>query len=73
MTPEAGRAIEVLGHAIEYLTDEAIHRGRDLTAGSPELEAVQLLMAINRQIYYECPEVVTVVARLRSMFHLRAA
>ena len=59
--------------AIEYLTDEAIHRGGDLTAGSPELEAVQLLMAINRQIYYECPEVVTVVARLRSMFHLRAA
>ena len=73
ITPEAGRALEILGHAIEYLTDEFVHQGGDLRAGNSQLEAVQLLMARNREIYYECPEVVTVTDRLRAMFHLRAA
>jgi hypothetical protein len=79
ITPEAGHALVILGHAIEYLTDELVHRGRDMSANAAaanwggELEAVQLLMALNRQVYYECPEVVTVGARLRSMLHLRAA
>jgi len=26
ITPQAGRALEILGHAIEYLTDEFVHR-----------------------------------------------
>jgi hypothetical protein len=73
ITPEAGHALEILGHAIEYLTDEFVHRGQEVSAKSGELEAVQLLMALNRQVYYECPEVVTVSARLRSLLHLRAA
>jgi len=30
-------------------------------------------MARNREIYYECPEVVTVGDRLRAMLHLGAA
>lgn len=73
ITPEAGRALVILGHAIEYLTDELVHRGQDVTCPSGELDAVQLLMALNRAVYYECPEVVTIGARLRSMLHLRAA
>jgi hypothetical protein len=73
ITPQAGRAIEILGHAIEYLTDEFILRGVKMTPGSGELEAVQMLMALNRQVYFECPEAVTVVDRLRSALHLRAA
>jgi hypothetical protein len=73
ITPEAGHALEILGHAIEYLTDEFVHQGGDMRAGNSQLEAVQLLMARNREIYYACPEVVTVADRLRAMLHLRAA
>jgi hypothetical protein len=73
ITPQAGRALEILGHAIEYLTDEFVHRGQEISPRSSELEAVQVLMALNRQVYYECPEVVTMSDRLRSMLHLRAA
>jgi len=32
-----------------------------------------MLMALNRQVYYECPQVPTVGERLRSMLRLRAA
>jgi hypothetical protein len=73
ITAEAGHALEILGHAIEYLTDEFVHQGGDMRAGNSQLEAVQLLMARNREIYYACPEVVTVTDRLRAMLHLRAA
>jgi hypothetical protein len=73
ITPQAGHALEILGHAIEYLTDEFVHSGSGLSPASGPLDAVQLLMSVNRQIYYECPEVPTVMERLRSMLHLRAA
>ena len=73
ITPVAGHALEILGHAIEYLTDEYVHQGGDMSPRNGPLEAVQLLMARNREIYYECPEVVTVGDRLRAMLHLGAA
>jgi len=73
ITPQAGHALELLGHAIEYLTDEFVHEGSGLTAGSSQLEAVQLLMALNRQVYFECPEMQTLGERLRIALHLRAA
>lgn len=53
--PEAGRALEILGHAIEYLADEYVHEGKSFSANDGEVKAVQLLMALNRQIYFECP------------------
>ena len=73
ITPQAGRALEILGHAIEYLTDEFVHRGGDMSPRNAQLEAVQLLMGLNRQVYFECPEVITLGDRLRSMLHLHAA
>ena len=73
ITPEAGRALEILGHAIEYLTDEFVHAGKAMSSESGEVAAVQLLMAVNRQVYYECPEVLSVTDRLRAMLHLHAA
>lgn len=71
VSPEAGRALEILGHAIEYLTDEYVQRGGSLTAQDPELQAVQLLMALNRQIYLECPVVPTFAERCREIWRLR--
>ena len=70
---EAGHALELLGHGIEYLTDEYVHDGGDFSAHDPRLEAIQLLMALNRQIYFECPEVPNFGERCLTWLHLRAA
>jgi hypothetical protein len=72
ISPEAGRALEILGHAIEYLTDEFVHEGLAFSAKNEQLEAVQLLMALNRQIYYECPEVPSFGERCRALLHFES-
>ena len=71
--PEAGHALEKLGHAIEYLTDEFVHQRGEISAHNGTLEAVQLLMSLNRQVYFDCPVAPTISERLRSVFHLRDA
>jgi hypothetical protein len=63
--PDSGRALEILGHAIEYLADEYVRAGGSLCAHNGQLEAVQLLMAANRAIYYACPRVLSLGERLR--------
>ncbi len=73
ISPEAGRALEILGHAIEYLTDEHIYRGGSVAAGGSEIEAIQKLMGVNRQIYFGCPEVPSMADRWRRLLHLSAA
>jgi hypothetical protein len=73
ISPQAGHALEILGHAIEYLTDEFIHEGHLFSPSHEQLEAVQLLMALNRQIYFECPEQPTLGERCRKLLRLRAA
>jgi hypothetical protein len=69
INPEAGRALEILGHAIEYLTDEFVRSGADFSAHRGEIEAVQLLMAYNRQIYFACPVVPTIRERCQALLH----
>ena len=69
ITPDAGHALEILGHAIEYLTDEYLNQGGSFSASDPRLQAVQLLMARNRAIYFACPEVAGFGERIRSLFH----
>lgn len=64
--PQSGRALVVLSHAIEYLTDEIIFGGGSFTANRGQVEAIQLLMALNREIYFACPEVPTFWQWLRS-------
>jgi hypothetical protein len=73
ISPEAGRALEILGHAIEYLGDEFADPVGSLNPLSAQMEAVQLLMEINRQIYFECPEVPSMGARWRELLHLPSA
>jgi hypothetical protein len=73
ISPEAGRALEILGHSIEYLTDEFVHAGGSLSAHNAQVEAVQLLMGINRQVYFACPEVPSLGERWRALVHLRTA
>lgn len=78
ITPESGRAIEMLGHAIEYLADEFALECRSrvdqVGAGKhPRITAIELLMTRNREIYFSCPTVPTLGERLRSLLHLQRA
>ncbi len=73
ISPEAGHALEILGHAIEYLSDEFVHAGGSLTAHDGQVEAVQLLMGINRQIYFDCPVVPSFSERWRALLHIGTA
>jgi hypothetical protein len=70
ISPQAGHALEILGHAIEYLTDEFVHEGGTFSPNNAQLQAVQLLMAVNRQVYFECPEVPPLGKRILSMLHI---
>jgi hypothetical protein len=70
ISPDAGRALEILGHAIEYLADEYVHEGKSLSASDPQVRAMQILMALNRQIYFECPVVPTLSERLRKFLRV---
>jgi hypothetical protein len=72
ITHKAGRAMEILGHAIEYLTDEFVQDERSFTVKSEQLQAVKLLMALNSQIYFECPEVLTLGERCRALLHIHS-
>lgn len=72
ISPQAGRALVILGHAIEYLTDEFVHEGGSFSRNNAQLQAVQLLMAVNRQIYSECPEVPPLSKRFFALFHPHA-
>jgi hypothetical protein len=71
ITPQAGRALEILGHAIEYLADEFVFSGRTFSASDEQIEAVQILMACNREVYFECPERASFAQSCRALFHLR--
>jgi hypothetical protein len=66
-TPEAGFALEILGHAIEYLADEYAHESGSISSihsRDPRVEAMQLLMAANRQVYYACPVMPSLYQRI---------
>lgn len=66
---EAGHALELLGHAIEYLADEYVHEGDSISAHDPRVEAVQLLMARNREVYFACPEALSLFERVFGWVH----
>jgi hypothetical protein len=70
ISPQAGHALETLGHAIEYLADEFVHEGGTFSANNAQLQAMQLLMAVNRQVYFECPEIPPLSKRILSMLHI---
>lgn len=55
ISPDSGMGLQILGHAIEYLSDEYVHAGTSLAATDARVRAIQILMAINREIYFACP------------------
>lgn len=68
LSPEEGRAIELLGHAIEYLADEYCADAQPkggLGNADPRIEAIQMLKALNRSIYYSAAEVQPAFTRMK--------
>lgn len=68
ITYRAGRALEILGHAIEYLIDMHKHEGSLLVWEEGYLEAIEILKARNREIYMGCAVVPSLEERIWSLF-----
>lgn len=71
LLPEKGRAIEILAHAIEHLSDEFALTCMDRILGTssgmhPQIQAIELLKQCNREIYLSCPEIPPLSQRLRA-------
>lgn len=73
ITREARRALTILSHAIEYLSGELSAGSDSLLPRKDQVQAVQLLMALNRQVYLECPEVPSFAERWRALLRGSAA
>jgi len=71
ISPHAGRALEILGHAIDYLGDQYIHSYGPFPPAAGDVQAWELLKALNRQIYFACPVVPTWGERLRFLIGRR--
>lgn len=72
ISPQAGRALEALGHAIEYLADEFAFEGglyEGSVAEDPQIEAIQLLMSANRTVWYDCPNAASFRERLHGFWN----
>lgn len=69
-TPEQGRALEILGHAVEYLVDSRLFL-IDQPASSADHDATRLLMQSSRNLFSECAEVVPIADRIRLWMHSR--
>ncbi len=70
ISPQAGHALEILGHAIEYLVDEYVNAGGAFCPEDPQFEAIQILMAANRAIYLACPPRITLFERIEKLLGL---
>jgi hypothetical protein len=60
VTPEAGHALETLGHAIEYLIDEmnlSLFRGTAEYEIAGKAEAIKELKSANLEVYFDCPAI----------------
>jgi hypothetical protein len=71
ISPQTGRALEILGHAIEYLADQfAVETGILSPIQEPQEQALQILMAANRSVYLACPTVPTLRERFRDLWRV---
>ena len=71
LSPQAGRALEILSHAIEYLADEYAadpHHSGPLGSADPRVKAIQVLKTLNRSVYYSGTQVQPAFRRIRRWF-----
>lgn len=58
ITREQGRALETIGHAVDYLHDCYIHQGNDaefLNVPGPPAAAIQILIAARQSLFHSLP------------------
>jgi hypothetical protein len=60
---QQGRALEILGHAVEYLVDSRMFLVDQPTTRA-DAEATQILTLLSREVFFECAEVVPPARRL---------
>jgi hypothetical protein len=63
-SPQQGRALEILGHAVEYLVDSRMFQ-IDRPTTRADAEATQILMLLSREVFFECAAVVPPAQRLK--------
>jgi hypothetical protein len=63
-----GHALESLGHAIEYVYDSRVYRNGGEMSPS-DVEAVQLLMRLSREVFVECREIAPARTGLKLFWH----
>lgn len=68
ITPGAGKALEILAHALEYLSDECAVSDEPEPWLGARMDAIKLLKTLNRGIYLACPEAPTAGSRCRAFF-----
>jgi len=67
ISQQTGWALDVLGHAIDYLATDLVDHNPSYSADDAQLEAVQLLISLKRQVYLECPETHSMGERFREI------
>jgi hypothetical protein len=64
-SPYQGRALEKIGHAVEYLIDSRAALICEPVTKA-DTEAVEILMRLSRIVFSECEEIVPVTQRLKA-------
>src|SRR6202022_852206 len=67
---QQGRALELLGHSVEYLVDSRMFM-IDQPSTRADAEAVQILMRLSREVFSDCTEAVSPARRLRLWINSR--
>jgi len=65
---DQGHALEKLGRAIEYVYDSRVYQNSGELSPS-DVEAVQMLMRLSREVFVECREVVPARRGLKLWLH----
>jgi hypothetical protein len=67
-SPQQGRALEALGHAIEYLVDARLN---DLNDSPGDAAAIHLLMVCSRAVFAECEVIRPLHQRIQQALNRR--
>jgi hypothetical protein len=68
ISSQARKALKKLDHVIEYVTDEFVFEGGPFHSSDARVEALQILTALNHQIYVESPTQPTFGERVKASF-----
>lgn len=77
ITREEGCALETIGHAVDHLNDCYLQQGSDeeiLDFGGPAMEAVQILITLQRQMLRSFPVKEPLLVRVKNaLLHRKSA